>query len=249
MIIPAIDILNNKIVRLYQGNYDLVKYYSEDIYNLIEKYVFYGAKVIHIVDLNSAGDKTYQRSTIFNDIIFNFKNIVQIAGGITSEKDIDYFLSNGAKRVVLGTIVMNNIRQVKKWIQYYGNEYIVVALDVHVISENINIVFTNGWKNNTHIKLEDVLYELYESNIKYVLSTDISKDGTLNGPNFLLYKNLVQKFPGICFQASGGIHKLHDIVKLKKIGVSDVILGKSLLEKKFTVLEAMQCWRNGLFPV
>ncbi|CAL4318820.1 1-(5-phosphoribosyl)-5-[(5-phosphoribosylamino)methylideneamino] imidazole-4-carboxamide isomerase [Buchnera aphidicola] len=247
MIIPSIDIINNKIVRLYQGDYGLVKYYHDDIYNILSKYIFYGSKVIHIVDLDSARSSEKKRSKIFYKIINTFKNFIQIAGGICTEKEIEYFLSIGAKRIVIGSAVINNIKKVKNWIQYYGNDYIVAALDIRITEKNIKNVCIHGWETKTNIQLEDVLYDLSSVNIKHVLCTDISRDGTLMGPNLDLYQDLVAQFPSIHFQSSGGICQLSDIEKLKKIGVRDIIIGKSLLEKKFTILEAVQCWQKGSF--
>ncbi|QCI25880.1 1-(5-phosphoribosyl)-5-[(5-phosphoribosylamino)methylideneamino] imidazole-4-carboxamide isomerase [Buchnera aphidicola] len=248
MIIPAIDILNNKIVRLYQGKYDLVQYYDYDIYNLIENYLTHGAQVIHIVDLAAARDPDIKRNVIFNNIMHDFKNFIQLAGGIRSHADIERCLLNGAKRVVIGSAVINQMNTVKNWIQYYGNEYIVAALDIHVIN-NKNYVFIHGWSKNTNICLEDILQKLSVAGIKYVLCTDISKDGTLLGPNFKLYKKLVNQFSNICFQSSGGVSKLSDITELCKIGISGMIIGKSLLDNKFSILEAMQCWQKGSSPV
>lgn len=248
MIIPAIDVLNNKIVRLYQGNYDLVQYYDYDIYHLIEKYLTCGAEVIHIVDLEAARNPSNARNIIFSKLMKHFKNFIQFAGGIRSDSDIEYCLLQGAKRVVIGSALINQMSIVKKWVEYYGNEYIVAALDIQVIN-NQNYIFINGWSKNTNIYLEDVLQQLSIAGIKYVLCTDISKDGTLLGPNFMLYQQLVTQFPNINFQSSGGIAVLDDIIKLRKIGVSDVIVGKSLLDNKFNVLEAMQCWQKELFPV
>ncbi|QCI27086.1 1-(5-phosphoribosyl)-5-[(5-phosphoribosylamino)methylideneamino] imidazole-4-carboxamide isomerase [Buchnera aphidicola] len=243
MIIPAIDILNNKIVRLYQGNYDLVQYYNYNVYDLIEKYLFYGINMVHIVDLNSARNPFEKKNQVFYNILSYFKNKIQIAGGIRSEKDIEYFLLNGAKRVVIGSAIFNKKNKIKNWIKYYGSEYIVIALDINIIN-NVNNVFINGWKENTNICLEDILKKLSYLGIKYILCTDISRDGTLLGPNFKLYRNLINSFPNFYFQSSGGISSVNDIIQLKKIGIHDIIIGKSLLEKKFNIMEAIKCWQK-----
>ena len=249
MIIPSIDMLNNQVVRLYQGNYDLVKYYDYQIYDLVKKYYDFGINTIHIVDLDAANNPHKQRNEIFYQIIQSFKNCIQIAGGIRSERDVDYFLSNGAKRVVIGLAIFEKINEIKKWIKQYGNDHIVAALDIHIDVNNVKTVYIQGWKKNTNISLEEMVLNLSDLNIKYILCTDISKDGTLLGPNFKLYEELIQKFPGICFQSSGGVQELNDIVKLKKIGVDGIIIGKSLLEKRFNILEAIQCWQNESFLV
>ncbi|WP_343128261.1 1-(5-phosphoribosyl)-5-[(5-phosphoribosylamino)methylideneamino] imidazole-4-carboxamide isomerase [Buchnera aphidicola (Takecallis taiwana)] len=245
MIIPAIDILNGQIVRLYQGKYDLAQYYNYDVYDLIEKYLLHGVKIIHIVDLESARSPSNDRNKIFDKIIHTFGNYIQFAGGVRSERDIEYLLLHGVKRVVIGTAIINHMHDVEKWIHYYGSEYIVAALDIN-IKNNINRIFINGWKKNTNLCLENVLKNLSDIGIKYVLCTDISKDGTLLGPNLILYQNLIKQFSNIYFQSSGGVCSLNDIIELNKVGVHGVILGKSLLENKFTILEAIQCWQKGL---
>ncbi|CAL4318762.1 1-(5-phosphoribosyl)-5-[(5-phosphoribosylamino)methylideneamino]imidazole-4-carboxamide isomerase [Buchnera aphidicola] len=249
MIIPALDIIQNKIVRLYQGDYNLIKYYDYNIHDMLEQYQLLGVKTVHLVDLDGARNPRLKQKSFFRDIINYFPDYIQVAGGIRDERDIDYFLSLGVKRVVIGSSVIQNIETVKKWIKYYGNEYIVVALDIQIDKNNIKKVFIHGWKQDTGKKIEDILQELLSVQIKYVLCTDISRDGTLSGPNFRLYQEMIHQFQNINFQASGGVSSIDDLSKLKTIGIHDVIIGKGLLENKFTILEAMQCWQNELFHV
>lgn len=249
MIIPALDIIDNKIVRLYKGDYNLIHYYDYDIYNLLDHYYDAGSNMIHLVDLSAASDPNNAQKQFITQLIRYFKGFIQLAGGIRNLEDIEYFLSIGVKRIVVGSVIIDNFSKFKTWVKKYSNECIVAALDVRINDQNCKTISINGWKKNTTILLEDILKKLSDIDIKYVLCTDISKDGTLLGPNIELYKSLSIQFPKITFQASGGISSLKDIERLLNIGVKDMIIGKSLLEKKFTIAEAIQCYRKGLFPV
>ncbi|MCW5196989.1 1-(5-phosphoribosyl)-5-[(5-phosphoribosylamino)methylideneamino] imidazole-4-carboxamide isomerase [Buchnera aphidicola] len=249
MIIPALDILNDKIVRLYQGNYNLLQYYNYKLSNLLKYYVSLGINIIHIVDLDGANNPKNRQKKTFLKIINKFKNYIQIGGGIRNIHDIEYFSSLGVQRIVIGSAIIDKIHEIRKWIDLYGNDFIVAALDVRIMKNNKKIIFTNGWKKNTHIELESILKKLLSFNIKHVLCTDISCDGTLLGPNLNLYQEIVDKFPCIHFQASGGISTIDDITRLKNTKVDNIIIGRSLLEKRFTIVEAMQCWQNELSHV
>ncbi|MBZ2279338.1 MAG: HisA/HisF-related TIM barrel protein, partial [Buchnera aphidicola] len=114
-------------------------------------------------------------------------------------------------------------------------------LDIKINKDNKKEISINGWQDNTNIFLEDMLEYFSDTDLKYVLCTDISKDGTLLGPNVSLYREIVQKFPNIYFQASGGVSQIQDIINLRNSGVKNIIIGRSLLEKKFTIQEAMRC--------
>ncbi|CAL4042136.1 1-(5-phosphoribosyl)-5-[(5-phosphoribosylamino)methylideneamino] imidazole-4-carboxamide isomerase [Buchnera aphidicola (Phyllaphis fagi)] len=249
MIIPALDIMNSKIVRLYQGNYNLLKYYNYKLYNILKQYICSGINIVHIVDLNGARNPKNKQKTIYFKIMDIFKRYIQIGGGIRDIYDIEYFFLLGVNRVVIGSSMIKKINEIKKWIDVYGNDFIVAALDIRIMENNKKIIFINGWEENTYIELENILEKLLSVNIKHVLCTDISRDGTLFGPNVALYKEMVNKFPTIHFQASGGISTLSDIKDIKNTGVKHVIVGRSLLENKFTIVEAMKCWQRELSHV
>ena len=244
MIIPAIDLINGKIVRLYQGNYKKKIDYNENIYSQLEDYCIQGSTTIHIVDLDGAKNPKNRQIMLCNKIISKCNIFLQIGGGIRSEKDIENLLHIGAKRIVIGSYAITHKREVKQWFYRYGNDCIVLALDVRIHSDNYKEVLINAWQDSAKLSLEDLIEEFSEVGLKHVLCTDISKDGTLSGPNFNLYKEITYMFKHINFQASGGISSLHDITQLKTCGVKSIIIGRSLLEKKFTVAEAIQCWQN-----
>lgn len=243
MIIPAFDFLEGKAVRLYQGNYFDKKFYNIDLFQHLIDYYNKGVKIIHLVDLNGAKNSKNRQLKLFKDIISNTKIPIQIGGGIRTEKDINTLFELGFKRVVIGSSSVINKAEVKKWLKIYGSNKIVLALDINIINNHKRISI-HGWSKETNFTLEEIIDFFSTENLKHVLCTDISKDGTLSGPNILLYKEIVKKFKYIQFQASGGVSSISDIVSLKNTGVNSVIIGRSLLEKRFTIQEALECWRK-----
>lgn len=243
MIIPAFDFLEGKAVRLYQGNYLNKKFYNIDLYEHFIKYKNKGVKIIHLVDLSGAKNSEKRQLKLFKNIISYTKIPIQIGGGIRTEQDINTLFELGFKRVVIGSLAIINKIEVKKWLKIYGSSKIVLALDINIINNEKKLLI-NGWLKETNSTLEEIIDFFSVENLKHVLCTDISKDGTLSGPNITLYKEIVKKFKHIKFQASGGISSISDIFDLKKTGVSSVIIGRSLLEKRFTIKEALECWQN-----
>ncbi|CAL4318659.1 1-(5-phosphoribosyl)-5-[(5-phosphoribosylamino)methylideneamino]imidazole-4-carboxamide isomerase [Buchnera aphidicola] len=243
MIIPSLDFIQGKIVRLYKGNYLKKTQYQESYFLYIENCIKNNIKNLHIVDLDGARDPKRKQLHLLQDILKN-KNInFQVGGGIRTEKDIEKLFFLGAKRVVLSSIIFKKKNVVKNWIERYGQERIVLALDIK-IKNSFKEVVVAGWRNYTGICIEDIIDDFLENNIKYILCTDVSQDGTLNGPNLLLYSELIKKYPSIYFQASGGVSSINDIINLKKTGVKNIIIGKAFLEKKFTFFEAIQCLKK-----
>ncbi|QCI22565.1 1-(5-phosphoribosyl)-5-[(5-phosphoribosylamino)methylideneamino]imidazole-4-carboxamide isomerase [Buchnera aphidicola] len=243
MIIPAFDLIDGRAVRLYQGDYLNKKNYDINLPFYLKEYKSKGIKIIHLVDLNGAKNSENRQVELFEKILSNSTVSIQIGGGIRTTKDINTLLDLGVKRVVIGSSVINNKNKVKKWLKMYGSESIVLALDVK-INNNKKEIYIDGWQKRTNFILEEIIEYFLPSGLKHVLCTDISKDGTLLGPNFNLYKEITNSFRNINFQASGGIATLQDIVSLKKTGIKSVIIGRSLLEKKFTIEEAFKCWQN-----
>ncbi|QCI23671.1 1-(5-phosphoribosyl)-5-[(5-phosphoribosylamino)methylideneamino]imidazole-4-carboxamide isomerase [Buchnera aphidicola (Macrosiphoniella sanborni)] len=244
MIIPAFDIINGQIVRLYQGNYLNQKKYDIDLINVLKEYYFKGVQIVHLVDLDGAKNIKNRQIELLSKILHSNNIPIQIGGGIRTKKDINELFDAGAKRIVIGSSIINNKNQIKEWLEIYGSDAIVLALDICIDSKNNKKIYINGWKKKTDVILEEIIEYFLPSGLKHVLCTDISKDGTLLGPNIQLYKDIVNSFKTIEFQASGGVGTLKDIISLKKIGIKSVIIGRSLLEKKFTIEEALKCWQN-----
>ncbi|MDD2841952.1 MAG: 1-(5-phosphoribosyl)-5-[(5-phosphoribosylamino)methylideneamino]imidazole-4-carboxamide isomerase [Tolumonas sp.] len=244
MIIPAIDLIDGKVVRLYQGDYGQKTEYSADPQGRFDDYVAQGATQLHLVDLDGAKDSTKRQLTVIRKLLANTKAPVQIGGGVRTEQDVIDLLDAGANRVVIGSTAVKDPATVAGWVEKYGADKIVLALDVNIDAQGQRKIAVAGWQEDSGVTIEALLAHYLPVGLKHVLCTDISRDGTLQGSNVALYRDLAAQFPQIEWQASGGIGGIADIEALNGSGVSGVILGRSLLEGKFTVKEAITCWQD-----
>jgi len=229
-IIPAIDIMSGKCVRLTEGNYDTKKTYRGNPIEVALAFQKSGIKKLHIVDLDGAKEgkvknwKTIEKLATFTNLT------LQVGGGFRTEKDIKRLFRFGPHEVAVGTLALENPHKLKKFLQKFGKENIVV--DVAVKDRKIHIW---GWQKKTKRDLMPFLNTLIDLGVKNIIFTDISRDGTLKGPSFSLYQTLVKKFPNLRIIASGGIKNVQDVRKLLKIGAAGVIIGKAIYEKKISL--------------
>ncbi len=239
-IIPAIDIKSGKCVRLYQGKFEQITEYAGHPWEVANNYVKAGAKQLHIVDLDGAKvGEAVQTSRIAQ--ICQLEGVeIQIGGGIRTHRHIKVLFADGASRVVIGSLAVTSPEQVKEWISEFGADRIVLAFDVKFDDEGVPKVVTQGWQNQDEHSLWDLIESYQDVPLKNVLCTDISRDGTLQGPNIALYQQCINKFPGISFQASGGIGSLEDITALNEMNICAAIVGKALFEKRFTLEDALK---------
>jgi phosphoribosylformimino-5-aminoimidazole carboxamide ribotide isomerase len=244
VIIPAIDLIQGKTVRLYQGSYDKTTEYEQTPLQLRDLYAKAGAGILHLVDLTGAKNAADRQLELLTSLMKNAPLPVQVGGGVRTAADVEQLLAAGASRVVVGSVAIREPETVQNWLRSYGGDKIVLALDVSINAKGDKTLPSHGWIEESTITLEQVLDGFIAAGAKHVLCTDISKDGTLQGPNVALYAELVQKYPQIQWQASGGVGSLTDIKALKPTGVAGVILGRALLEGKFTAEEAIQCWQD-----
>ena len=244
MMIPAIDLIGGEVVRLYQGDYAQKTNYKTTVQERQQSYAESGATVMHFVDLDGAKDSTNRQLETLKTVVKHPRMIIQVGGGVRCEDDVKQLLALGADRVVIGSLAIKQPELVSEWLQTYGCEKIVLALDIKIDENGNKTLPTHGWIEDSGVNLEDLLAQYQDAGIKHVLCTDISKDGTLTGTNVDLYKEVCAKYPDIQWQASGGIGSLDDIKALIPTGVNGVILGRSLLEGKFTLEEAIACWPN-----
>ena len=244
MIIPDIYLIDGKVVRLYQGDYGQKTEYSADPQGRFDDYVAQGATQLHLVDLDGAKDSTKRQLTVIRKLLANTKAPVQIGGGVRTEQNVIDLLDAGANRVVIGSTAVKDPATVAGWVEKYGADKIVLALDVNIDAEGNRKIAVAGWQEDSGVTIEALLAHYLPVGLKHVLCTDISRDGTLKGSNVSLYRALAAQFPQISWQASGGIGGIADIEALKGSGVGGVILGRSLLEGKFTVKEAIACWQD-----
>ncbi|MBU2877036.1 1-(5-phosphoribosyl)-5-[(5-phosphoribosylamino)methylideneamino]imidazole-4-carboxamide isomerase [Aliiglaciecola lipolytica] len=244
MIIPAIDLIDGAVVRLYQGDYDQKTQYKLDPVDVVHSYADQGAKWLHIVDLTGAKDTSKRQLELIKRMVDTQRMQFQAGGGIRSEADVAQLLEIGVKRIVIGSLAVKQPAVVKQWVTKYEPEAIVLALDVNIDENGNKFIATHGWQESSGVALEGLLDDFLSVGAKHVLCTDISRDGTLQGANHQLYTEMKQRFPNVIWQASGGIGSLADIEALKPSHVDGVILGRALLEGKFTLKEAIQCWQG-----
>ena len=244
MIIPAIDLIDGHVVRLYQGDYKQKTQYELDPVDVVHDYADQGATWLHIVDLTGAKDTSKRQLELIKAMVDTKRMQFQAGGGIRSEEEVAQLLETGVSRVVIGSLAVKQPELVKSWVEKYGPERIVLALDINISESGEKLIATHGWQENSGVALEGLLEDFATVGAKHVLCTDISRDGTLQGANTELYQEMAARFPNVSWQASGGIGSINDIEALKPTNVGGVILGRALLEGKFTVKEAIACWQS-----
>lgn len=244
MIIPALDLIDGQVVRLYQGDYGQVTEYKVDPAEQFNLYHQAGANWLHLVDLTGAKDTSARQLELISQLLASTPAKIQIGGGVRSEQDVIDLLAAGAQRVVIGSTAVKQPQLVKQWMEKYGAEKIVLALDINIDSEGVRRVAVSGWQEDSGVTIEALLDDYLTVGLQHVLCTDIARDGTLNGSNVELYIDLCQRYPQVQFQSSGGIGTLADIAALKGSGVAGVIVGRALLDGKFTAQEAFSCWQS-----
>ncbi|QMV51942.1 1-(5-phosphoribosyl)-5-[(5-phosphoribosylamino)methylideneamino]imidazole-4-carboxamide isomerase [Ewingella americana] len=245
MIIPALDLIDGSVVRLHQGDYGQQRDYGSDPLPRLQDYQGQGAEVLHLVDLTGAKDPAARQIPLLKKLLAGVSVPVQVGGGIRTEQDVEALLSAGATRVVVGSTAVKDPETVQGWFSRFGADALVLALDVRIDEHGTKNVAISGWQENSNATLEQVVEQYMPFGLKHVLCTDISRDGTLAGSNVELYREVTARFPQVAFQASGGIGNLDDIAQLRDSGVTGVIVGRALLEGKFSVTEAISCWQNG----
>ncbi|ARJ43142.1 1-(5-phosphoribosyl)-5-[(5-phosphoribosylamino)methylideneamino]imidazole-4-carboxamide isomerase [Pantoea alhagi] len=245
MIIPALDLIDGKVVRLHQGDYGQQRDYGSDPLPRLQDYQRQGAQLLHLVDLTGAKDPAARQLTLLTELLAGVEVPVQVGGGIRSRDDVAALLEAGASRVVVGSTAVKQPEEVQRWFSEFGPQAIVLALDVRIDAANRKEVAISGWQEAAGVTLEQVIEQFLPFGLQHVLCTDISRDGTLSGSNVSLYQEVSARFPQVAFQSSGGIGSLADIAALRGSGAQGVIVGRALLEDKFTVSEAISCWQNG----
>ena len=231
-IIPAIDLMEGKVVRLYKGDPNKKTIYSENPLEIAKKWESAGADMIHLVDLDATLGKG-SNFEILGNIAKSVKIPVQIAGGLRNEKIIESTLEF-AQRAVIGTLAFKDKTTLGKLLAVYGSKKLVISVD-----HNDGLVAVNGWQQTTKIPLIDAVNEFKEMGFSEYLSTNISRDGTLDGPD-LIRTRTINEIENVNLIVSGGISNVEDVVKVKELNPFGVILGKALYENQITIEEAKQ---------
>ena len=249
MIIPAIDLIDGRVVRLHQGDYGAERRYGDDPLARLQVYEKAGAKLLHIVDLTGAKTPQARQIPLLKSLLRELNTPVQTGGGVRTEEDVRALLEAGASRVVVGSTAVKNPEEVFRWFKSFGADRLVLALDIRIDEQDLRRIAVSGWQEDSGVTIEDIMRAYEAVGLRHVLTTDISRDGTLAGPNTKLYTELSQQFPTVQIQASGGIGDLEDIRAVSQTGAAGVIVGRALLEGRFTAEEAMACWPNVSFRV
>ena len=245
MIIPAIDLIDGRVVRLEKGDFDAVTQFDYSPLEQLKRYQDAGSELLHLVDLDGAKNPANRQLPLIRELVQNLNAPVQLGGGVRTEQDIVTLLEAGVARVVIGSLTVSKPETVAGWIRQYGADRITAALDVRLDDNNEPEILTHGWQKGSGRSLAEVITPLLEAGLSNVLCTDVDRDGMLTGPNVELYKKLVNDYPTVRWQASGGIAELDDLRQLKAINIGGIIIGKALLAGRFTIEEALSCWQNG----
>lgn len=231
-IIPAIDIIDDKCVRLTQGDYSQKTIYNENPLEVAKEFESIGITRLHLVDLDGAKLGKVVNYKVLEKIASKTKLSIDFGGGIKTDEDIDTVFNYGANLATIGSIAVKNKKLFFSWVKKYSNDKIFLGADVK--NEKLSI---NGWAETTNVSIYDFIEDNLHHGIKNVFCTDISKDGLLQGPSIDLYKNMLAKFPQLNLTASGGVSQLSDLEGLKKIGCSGAIVGKAIYEGRITMNE------------
>lgn len=229
-LIPAIDIIDGKCVRLSQGDYNTRKVYNENPLEVAKEFEANGIRRLHVVDLDGAKSSHVVNYRILDMIANRTSLIIDFGGGIKTDEDLLIAFENGAQMVTLGSIAVKKPDLFKKWLQQYGSEKIILGADV-----KDNHISINGWKEESQQELMPFLTDYTNEGVRKVLCTDISRDGMLQGPSIELYKRMMKEFPEMHLIASGGVSCLQDIIDLDEARIPAVVFGKALYEGRITL--------------
>lgn len=237
-LIPAIDIIDGKCVRLTKGDYDKKTVYNENPVEVAKEFEQHGFKRLHVVDLDGAKSKHIVNVEILKQITSETNLIVDFGGGIKTDNDIEKAFDNGASKVTIGSIAVTQPELFSTWLDKYGHDNIILGADVR--NGKISI---NGWQEDSTNDLLPFLEFYIDKGVRNVLCTEISKDGMLNGPATDLYRKVMDKYPQLHLIASGGVSSIEDIKELNRQRIPAVVFGKAIYEGKIDIKELWD-WQN-----
>ena len=233
-LIPAIDIIDGQCVRLTKGDYKQKKVYNDDPLTVAKEFEKIGFKRLHMVDLDGARSKHIVNDEILRRVTAETSLIVDFGGGIKSEEDIVKAFESGASMITVGSIAVTQPELFIQWMEKYGPEKMILGADVRN-----GMISINGWKKDSQISLLPFLKQYVEAGVKNVLCTEISKDGTLQGPAVTLYKEIMSAYPKLHLIASGGVSRKEDIDELESEGIPAVVFGKAIYEGRINLKELL----------
>lgn len=231
-IIPAIDIIEGKCVRLTEGDYAQKKIYNENPLEVAKAFEGIGLMRLHLVDLDGAKAGEVVNWKVLEKIANNTKLKIDFGGGIKTEASLKTVLDTGASYATIGSLAVKNELLFQEWIARFGAKVFMLGADV--FEEKIAI---GGWMEKTEISVFDFIKSYIDKGVKQIFCTDIKKDGKLQGPSIELYQKIIEQFPALQLIASGGVSSLDDLIELEEIGCSAAIVGKAIYENKITISE------------
>lgn len=240
LIVPAIDLRAGRVVRLAQGDYDRQTDFAFDPVELARRYADAGARWLHVVDLDGALSGSLENLRVIEAIARTALG-VQAGGGVRTTVDVQRLFGAGVARVVAGSVAVRVPELVDAWLSEFGSDRLCVALDARRDDSGVWRLPVRGWTEDSGHALDALAMRHERAGVRHVLCTDIDRDGMLGGPNLELYAHLRDLAPVLDVQASGGVRSLDDLRDLRKRGVAATILGRSLLEGRFTLEEALRC--------
>ncbi|MEX6687349.1 1-(5-phosphoribosyl)-5-[(5-phosphoribosylamino)methylideneamino]imidazole-4-carboxamide isomerase [Danxiaibacter flavus] len=229
-IIPAIDIIEGKCVRLTQGDYSQKTIYNEHPLEVAKQFEGVGLTRLHLVDLDGAKAGSVKNWKVLETIASKTSLVIDFGGGIKQEKDVQIVFESGAALATVGSIAVKDEATFVLWLQQFGAEKFLLGADVK--DEKIAI---GGWLETTDVWIYDFIEKYIQHGVQQIFCTDVSKDGKLEGPSIDLYKNIISKFPELHFIASGGVSSMEDLDELQNIGCSGAIVGKAIYEGRISI--------------
>lgn len=231
-IIPAIDIIEGKCVRLTQGDYEQKKIYNEQPLEVAKEFEDAGLKRLHLVDLDGAKAGSVKNWKVLESIAGKTSLVIDFGGGIKKEDDVKIVFNSGAALATIGSLAVKNELEFVKWLLTYGADKFLLGADVK--EEKIAV---SGWLETTDVWIYDFIRKYIEHGVQQIFCTDVSKDGKLEGPSIELYKNIITEFPKLHFIASGGVSSVKDLEDLKEIGCRGAIIGKAIYENRISLTD------------
>ncbi|MDX2191212.1 MAG: 1-(5-phosphoribosyl)-5-[(5-phosphoribosylamino)methylideneamino]imidazole-4-carboxamide isomerase [Bacteroidota bacterium] len=224
-IIPAIDIIGGKCVRLSQGDYSSAKQYYDNPLDVAMMFEDNGIKRLHMVDLDGAKEKKIINYKVLEKVASKTSLHIDFGGGIQSDNDLKIAFESGARQITGGSIAVKNKDLFGSWLKSYGSEKIILGADT-----KDKMIAISGWQEKSEVHLFDLCEYYLDKGINYCISTDVAKDGMLQGPSFDLYKEMQDRFPNLQIIASGGVSQIKDIEMLSEMKIYGVIIGKAIYE-------------------
>ena len=233
-IIPAIDIIEGKCVRLTKGDYSTKKIYNENPLEVAKEFEAAGIEYLHVVDLDGAKASQIINHKVLEQIASNTNLKIDFGGGLKSDKDLEIAFNSGANQITGGSIAVKNSEIFEGWIKKYGSEKIILGADFYPDNSGGKIA-TNGWQEESSLELIPFISDYYQKGIQYIICTDISKDGMLQGPSFDIYQQILTQVNNLKLIASGGISTFDELPKLAENGCEGVIIGKAIYENRISL--------------